>query len=213
MGHFLAREVLPHIDEWEETGTIPKEIWPKLGEMGYLGIRYPEQYGGLEVDIFYTVILLEELQRVHSGGFAAAVWAHQYLAMTHLTAEGSPELKEKYLTASISGEMVGCLCISEPFGGSDVGAMRTTATLDGDQWIINGSKTFITNGVYSDYLIVVAKMNAEKDPRSMGIFLIDRNTPGVNTQEASYGRRRQRVLLCDAAFCARAIDHGYQCPC
>ncbi len=180
---FLDKEVKPHINEWEETGTISKEIWKKLGDMGYLGIHYPEEFGGLELDLFYTVILLEELQMVDSGGFAAAVWAHTYLAMTHLNAEGSQAIKEKYLTASISGEKVGCLCISEPFGGSDVGAMRTTAVLDGDQYVINGSKTFITNGVYSDYLIVIAKMDIEENPKSMGVFLIDRDTPGVSASK------------------------------
>lgn len=180
---FLEKEVIPHLDEWEETGTINKEIWKKFGDMGFLGIHYPEEYGGLGLDLFYTVILLEELQRINSGGFAAAIWAHTYLAMTHLNAEGSEEIKSKYLSASISGEMVGCLCISEPFGGSDVGAMRTTAVLEGDEYVINGSKTFITNGVYSDYLIVIAKMDIENNPKSMGVFLIDRDTPGVSASK------------------------------
>lgn len=180
---FLEKEVKPNLDEWEKTGNIGKEIWKKFGDMGFLGIHYPEQYGGLGLDLFYTVILLEELQRINSGGFAAAIWAHTYLAMTHLNAEGSEKIKEKYLSASISGEMVGCLCISEPFGGSDVGAMRTTAVLEGDEYIINGSKTFITNGVYSDYLIVIAKMDIEQNPKSMGVFLIDRDTPGVSASK------------------------------
>jgi len=180
---FLDKEVKPHIEEWERSGTIDKEIWKKFGDMGYLGIHYPEAYGGLDLDLFYTVILLEELQKVESGGFAAAIWAHTYLAMTHLNAEGSDELKEKYLTASIAGDKIGCLCISEPFGGSDVGAMRTTAQLDGTDYVINGSKTFITNGVYSDYLIVIAKMDYEDNPKSMGVFIIDRDTPGVSASK------------------------------
>lgn len=177
---FLQQEVVPHIDKWEAEGTIPREIWPKTGEMGYFGLRYPEQYGGMELDIFYMVIWLEELQRINSGGFAAAMWAHAFLAMTHLMAEGSEEIKQKYLRASINGEMIGCLCISEPFGGSDVGAMRTNAVKDGDDWVINGSKTFITNGIYSDYLVVIAKMNSKENEKNMGVFLIDRETPGVS---------------------------------
>ncbi len=180
---FLAQEVVPHLDEWERTGTIPRDIWPKFGEMGYFGILYPEEYGGLDLDIFYLVVWLEEMQRINSGGFAAAMWAHNYLAMTHLLKEGSEEIKQKYLTASIAGEMIGCLCISEPFGGSDVGAMRTTAIKEGDHYIINGSKTFITNGVYSDYLVVIAKVNYEDNPKSMGVFLIDRDTPGVSSSK------------------------------
>jgi len=180
---FLKKEVVPHLDKWEEEGTIPREIWPKLGQMGYFGIKYPEAYGGMDLDLFYTIIFLEELQRINSGGFAAALWAHAYLAMTHLNAEGSEEIKQKYLSASIAGDMIGCLCISEPFGGSDVGAMRTLAVKEGDHYIINGSKTFITNGVYSDYLIVIAKMEIEDNPKAMGVFLVDRDTPGVSASK------------------------------
>ncbi|MFT4568131.1 MAG: acyl-CoA dehydrogenase [Saprospiraceae bacterium] len=177
---FLKSEVIPHVDEWEETGVIDPAIWKKMGEMGYFSMVYPEQYGGLGLDHLYTVVLCEELQRVHSGGFAAAIWAHVYLAMTHLNSEGSEEIKEKYLSASISGDKVGCLCITEPYGGSDVAAMRTSAVQDGDSYILNGSKTFITNGVFSDYLIVVAKTDAANSKRAMGIFLVDRDTPGVS---------------------------------
>ncbi len=180
---FLEQEVVPHVDRWEAEGKIDKSIWKKFGEMGYFGINYPEAYGGLDLDLFYTVIFLEELQKVNSGGFAAAMWAHAYLAMTHLNAEGSEEIKQSYLKDSINGDKIGCLCISEPFGGSDVGAMRSTAILDGDEYVINGSKTFITNGVYSDYLVVIAKMNVEENPKAMGVFLIDRDTPGVSASK------------------------------
>ena len=177
---FLQKEVVPNIEKWEKTGTIERFIWEKFGEMGYFGLNYPEKFGGLELDIFYTVIFLEELQKINSGGFAAAMWAHAYLAMTHVDEEGSEAIKEKYLTASISGEKIGCLCITEPSGGSDVAAMRTTAVKKGDKYVINGSKTFITNGVYSDYLIVAAKTNPELHNKGMSIFIVDRDTPGVS---------------------------------
>ena len=177
---FLQKEVVPHIEKWEKTGTIERFIWEKFGEMGYFGINYPEKYGGLGLDIFYTVIFLEELQKINSGGFAAAMWAHAYLAMTHVAKEGDEAIKEKYLTASIAGEMIGCLCISEPSGGSDVAGMRTTAVKKGDKYVINGSKTFITNGVYSDYLIVAAKTNPELHNKGMSIFIVDRDTPGIS---------------------------------
>ena len=177
---FLQKEVVPHIEKWEKTGTIERFIWNKFGEMGFLGISYPEKYGGLDLDIFYMIILLEELQRINSAGFAAAIWAHAYLAMTHLNAEGSEAIKEKYLSGSIAGDMIGCLCITEPFGGSDVAGMRTTAIKKGDNYVINGSKTFITNGIYSDYLIVAAKTNPELGNKGISIFLIDRDTPGVS---------------------------------
>lgn len=177
---FLQKEVVPHIEKWESTGSIERFIWKKFGDMGYFGLAYPEAYGGLGLDFFYTVILLEELQKINSGGFAAAIWAHAYLAMTHLNAEGDERIKLEYLAPSITGDKIGCLCITEPFGGSDVAGMRTTAVKDGDTYIINGSKTFITNGVYSDYLVIAAKTNPELGNKGMSIFVIDRDTSGVS---------------------------------
>ena len=177
---FLQKEVVPHIEKWEKTGNIDRFIWKKFGDMGFFGINYPEAYGGMDLDLFYTVILLEELQKINSGGFAAAIWAHVYLAMTHLQAEGDEAIKQKYLTPSISGDKIGCLCISEPFGGSDVAGMRTTAIKNGDHYLINGSKTFITNGVLSDYLIVTAKTTPELGNKGISIFVLDRDMAGVS---------------------------------
>jgi len=177
---FLQKEVSPYIDQWEKTGTIDRFIWKKFGEMGYFGLNSPEEYGGMNLDLFYTVIFLEELQKINSGGFAAAMWAHVYLAMTHLNKEGDDRIKTEYLTPSIEGDKIGCLCITEPFAGSDVSGIRTTAVKKGDTYIINGSKTFITNGVYSDYLIVAAKTNPELGGKGISIFLIDRDTKGVS---------------------------------
>ena len=177
---FLQKEVVPHIDKWEKTGNIDRFIWKKFGDMGYFGLSYPEEYGGLNLDIFYMVIFLEELQKINSGGFAAAIWAHVYLAMTHVNVEGDARIKNKYLGASISGEKIGCLCITEPFGGSDVAGMRTTAIRKENSYVINGSKTFITNGVYSDYLIVAAKTDPSSKHAGMSIFIIDRDTPGIS---------------------------------
>ena len=177
---FLQKEVAPHIEKWEKTGNIDRFIWKKFGDMGFFGINYPEAYGGMDLDLFYTVILLEELQKINSGGFAAAIWAHVYLAMTHLQAEGDEAIKQKYLTPSISGDKIGCLCISEPFGGSDVAGMRTTAIKNGDHYVINGSKTFITNGVLSDYLIVTAKTTPELGNKGISIFVLDRDMAGVS---------------------------------
>ena len=178
--NFLQKEVVPHIEKWEKTGDIERFIWTKFGEMGYFGLSYPEEYGGLDLDMFYMVIFLEELQKINSGGFAAAMWAHVYLAMTHLNKEGDERIKKKYLTPSIDGELIGCLCITEPFGGSDVAGMRSTAIKNGDHYILNGSKTFITNGVYSDYLIVAAKTDPDSKHAGMSIFVMDRDTPGIS---------------------------------
>ncbi len=177
---FLQKEVVPHIEKWEKTGTIERFIWKKFGDMGFFGLNYPEAYGGMNLDLFYTVVFLEELQKIKSSGFAAAMWAHAYLAMTHLNAEGDERIKQEYLAPSISGDKIGGLCITEPFGGSDVAGMRTTAVKKGDKYIINGSKTFITNGVYADYYVVAAKTNPELGHKGISIFLMDTKTPGIS---------------------------------
>jgi alkylation response protein AidB-like acyl-CoA dehydrogenase len=180
---FLQKEVVPHIDKWEETGTIDRFIWEKFGEMGYFGLATPEKDGGLGLDLFYTVILLEELQKINSGGFAAAIWAHAYLAMTHLNKNAGEELRKKYLAPSVAGEKIGCLAVSEPFGGSDVAGMRTTAIKNGDSYILNGSKTFITNGVYCDYMIVAAKTDPSVGNKGISILVVDRNSKGVSANK------------------------------
>ena len=177
---FLQKEVVPHIEKWEKTGTIERFIWKKFGEMGYFGLSTPEEYGGIDLDLFYTVIFLEELQKINSGGFAAAMWAHEYLAMTHLNKEANEATKQKYLVPSVEGDLIGCLCITEPFGGSDVAGMRSTAIKTGDKYILNGSKTFITNGVYSDYLIVAAKTDPSDKYKGISIFIVDRDTKGIS---------------------------------
>lgn len=177
---FLQKEVVPYIEQWEKSGTIDRFIWKKFGDMGFLGITYPESYGGLNLDLFYMVILLEELQKIKSSGFAAAIWAHVYLAMTHLNAEGGERIKKEYLVPSIAGEKIGALCISEPFGGSDVAGMRTNAIKKGDKYIINGSKTFITNGVYADYYVVAAKTDPALGNKGISIFLMDTSSKGIS---------------------------------
>ena len=128
---FLQKEVVPHIEKWEKTGTIERFIWNKFGEMGFLGISYPEKYGGLDLDIFYMIILLEELQRINSAGFAAAIWAHAYLAMTHLNAEGSEAIKEKYLSASITGDYSLC--------EGSTGTICADASGQNYEWILGGA--------------------------------------------------------------------------
>ena len=180
---FLHKEVVPHIEKWEKTGTIERFIWEKFGEMGFFGLNYPEAYGGMNLDLFYTVIFLEELQKVKSSGFAAAMWAHAYLAMTHLNAEGDERIKQDYLAPSIAGKKIGALCITEPFGGSDVAGMRTNAVRNGNKFVINGSKTFITNGVYADYYVVAAKTSPELGNKGISIFLVDAKTPGISASK------------------------------
>ena len=177
---FLEKEVKPHIDEWEKAGELPRSIYKKFGEMGFFGMTHEEKYGGSAGDMWYNVIFDEELARMNSGGFSASIGAHPMLALTHLNHEGTEEQKQRYLVPGIKGEKVGCLAITEPFGGSDVQAIRTTAVKDGDDYILNGSKTFITNGVLSDFLIIVVKTAPELKAKGISLFIVDRESDGLS---------------------------------
>lgn len=179
---FLEKEVRPNIDQWEKDGQLPRDIYKKFGAMGFFGINFPEQYGGLDLDIWHNVIFDEEIARMNSGGFGASIGAHPLLALTHINAEGNDWQKQEYLVPGIKGEKIGCLAITEPGGGSDVGAVRTTAVRDGDHYIVNGAKTFITNGVLSDFIIAVVATKPEYKAKGKSLLIIDRDTPGVSAR-------------------------------
>ncbi|MCO5249371.1 MAG: acyl-CoA dehydrogenase family protein [Chitinophagales bacterium] len=180
---YLEKEVVPYVDEWEKAGELPPEIWKKFGDMGYFGLTLPEKYGGSGLDFWYDVVYIEELSRCGSAGFAAAVTAHPYLSLSHLHHSGSEYLKEKYLRPGIAGDIHGGLAITEPFTGSDVAGVLTTAVRDGDHYIINGSKCFITNGVYADYLVVTCKTNPEAKSGGISLIVVDMDTPGISTHK------------------------------
>ncbi len=176
---FLDKEVRPHIEQWEADGEIPRDIYKRFGEMGFMGVTYPEKYGGMGLDVFYAVIYTEEMTRMNSSGFGTSIGAHAGLALAHMEAEGTEEQKQKYLTAGLKGELIGCLAITEPGGGSDVASLTTKAVRDGDHFVINGSKTFISNGVLSDY-IVAAVRTGGPGAKGVSMMIIDRDTPGVS---------------------------------
>ncbi len=179
---FVRKEVQPHIDEWEEKGEIPRYIWQKMGEAGFLGLSYPEQYGGNNLDFFYSVVWLEELARANAAGFCAAVSVHQYMSVAHIAEAGSEYLKQKYLTGAINGTSIGALGISEPGAGGDVAAIKTTAVREGDEYVINGSKIFITNGYYCDFVTLACRTNP--DPASgiggISLIVVDKKLPGFS---------------------------------
>ncbi|MEM6317094.1 MAG: acyl-CoA dehydrogenase family protein [Bacteroidota bacterium] len=176
---FLEKEVRPHIEQWEEDGEIPREVYRRFGEMGYLGITFPEAYGGMGLDTFFEVVHTEEMVRMNSGGFNTSIGAHAGLALVHLNAEGTEAQKEKYLIPGLKGETVGCLAITEPSGGSDVAALRTKAVREGDHFVINGSKTFISNGVLSNFIVAAVRTGGE-GAKGISMVIIDRDTLGVS---------------------------------
>ena len=176
---FVDKEVLPFADQWEVDGMVPREIFRKLGTLGFLGMRHPEQYGGGGLGAMASVVFGEEVARSGYGGFAAAVTVHTDMSISHIAHRGIHEQKSKYLPAACAGEKIGAVCVTEAHAGSDVAAIKTRAVKRGDGWVINGSKTFITNGVYGDIYIVAAKTDIEaKGSRGISLFIVDKGTPG-----------------------------------
>jgi hypothetical protein len=171
---FFKAEVKPFINEWEAAGKTDRAILRKMGEMGYLGLEVEEEYGGMGLDYMYSTILCEELGKTGSLGFETVVAGHSYLAMNYLIHAGSPFIKEKYLRPSVEGTLIGSLSMTEPFAGSDFKGIRTSAKLEGDEYIVNGSKTFISNAYYGDY--TVAAVLTEK---GMSMLVIDLESEGV----------------------------------
>lgn len=181
---FVEQEVVPHGTQWEEARMVPRAVLRKMGELGYLGVRYGEQYGGSNLDTVYSAILGEELGRSTFGGFAATVMVHTDMASPHLANFGSSEQLERYLPAIIRGEKICAVAVTEADAGSDVSGIRTRAERDGGEWIINGSKMFITNGVHGDVYFVAAKTEPSAKGRGISMFLVEKDTPGFRVGKA-----------------------------
>jgi acyl-CoA dehydrogenase len=178
---FVEKEILPFADQWEKDKKIPRALFQKLGEQGFLGINHEEEFGGSKADIFYTIAYLEELAKCGYAGVCAAVSVHQYMATNHLAEAGTKELKERFLRPSIEGKKVGAIAITEPFGGSDVQAIKTTAVKQGENYVINGSKTFITNGHYADFIVVACKTEQNAGINGMSLIVVEKDTPGFSS--------------------------------
>lgn len=176
---FVNEVIIPQADEWEMSGHISRDLFLQLGKLGWLGMRHPEEYGGGGLGAMASVILGEELSRCTYGGVATAVTVHSDMSIGHIAHRGTPEQKQRYLPAACAGEKIGAICITEPHAGSDVAGLKTRAVREGDGWVINGGKTFITNGVYGDIYIVAARTNLEAKPsRGLSLFIVDKGTPG-----------------------------------
>ena len=177
---FLNKEVKGNIDNWESEQKIPREIWKKMGDQGFLGLTYPEKYGGFDLDFFFEVILFEEMSKMNSGGFVITQQVVQSMSSPYILKYGSDFLKEKYLPGIVSGDLIGCIGITEPDAGSDVKNIKTKAEDKGDHYLINGSKTYITNGVYGDFVITVCKTNPNAGPKGISLIVVDLNSEGIN---------------------------------
>ena len=175
---FISERVLPQADAWEEAGMVPREILREMGSLGLLGIRYAAQYGGSEMDTLATALLAEELGRSSYGGFAVTVLVHTDMASPHLHHAGSQEQIERYMPDIIAGKRIAAVAMTESDAGSDLAGMRTSARREGQEWVLNGAKMFITNGVYGDIYFVAAKTGAPGRNRDMSMFIVEKGTPG-----------------------------------
>ena len=178
---FVARELRPHAAEWEET-TFPDWVFPRMGELGFLGLSYPEEYGGQGGDYYANLVLAEEMTGADCGGLGMGIAVHTDMATPPIHLFGTEDQKQRYLAPAIRGEKISCLGITEPDAGSDVSGIKTRAVRDGDEYVINGSKTYITNGTRADFIVLVTKTDAEAGYDGFTLFLVDTDTPGFHVE-------------------------------
>ena len=182
VNRFITREVEPYAAAWEEEGCVPREVLRKMGDAGLLGLMYESEYGGGEADALTNLVFAEALSQSTFGGFIITVLVHTDMASPHLHHAGSAAQKARYLPGVIKGELITAVAISEPGAGSDVAGMRTTAKRDGDDWVINGTKIYITNGVHANVYFVAAKTGTARHDMSM--FIVEKGTPGFTVGRA-----------------------------
>ncbi len=178
---FVAREVTPFVDEWEANGIFPAhDVFAKLGALGVLGLEYAPELGGAGVDHTYKVVLGEELGRIPCGGVSMAITVQLDMATPSLARHGSPDLQARYLAPAIRGEHVAAIAVTEPDAGSDVAGLRTRARRDGDEWVVNGTKLYITNGVQADWLCLLVRTSNEGGYQGMSQIVFPTDTPGFS---------------------------------
>ncbi len=178
---FVETEINPYAQIWEEQRRFPAhELFKKMGNLGFLGLTYPEAYGGGGVDYWYNTVLLEEVGRASCGGVPMGIAVHTDMATPSLAEFGSEELKQKFLAPAIAGDMVSAIAVTEPDAGSDVAAIRTQADTDGDEYVINGSKMYITNGTQADFVTLLARTGDEQGFRGMSLIVVPTDTPGFS---------------------------------
>jgi len=183
---FVAREITPHVEEWEKKNAIPRELWIKLGKQGFLCPWLPEEYGGAGLDFTYNMIINEEL--IRGDGVATGVSLHSDSVVPYIYYHGSDELKQRILPKCTTGEMITAIGLTEPNAGSDLAAIRTKAVRDGDYYVINGQKTFITNGMFADAIVLACKVESPDGSRGISLILVETNSPGF-----SRGRQLEKM--------------------
>jgi citronellyl-CoA dehydrogenase len=181
---FVREELNPHVAKWEEAEQFPShEVFKKLGDLGLLGLKYPAEYGGQELDFSYSMVMAEALGDCACGGVPMAIGVQTDMCTPALARFGSEALKQEFLAPAIAGDMVGCIGVSEPGGGSDVAALKTTAKKDGSDYVINGSKMWITNGMQADWCCLLANTSEGAPHKNKSLIMVPMNTPGISRQK------------------------------
>ncbi|MEJ8822583.1 acyl-CoA dehydrogenase family protein [Variovorax humicola] len=176
---FVAREITPHVNAWDEAETFPRALYERAAELGVQGLGYPEAYGGTPADLFYQLVVAEEFARCGCGGVQASMNSHS-IALPPILAAGSDELKRRVIPPVLAGRKIAALAVTEPSGGSDVASLRTTAVRDGDHYVVNGEKTFITSGMRADFITTAVRTDpAVKGAGGISVLVIDGDTPGL----------------------------------
>lgn len=181
LAKFVATEMVPHYEEWEKNGIVPRDIYKRMGSLGFLCSWAEEKYGGAEADFLYSVIVAEELAGQGVRGVFA--WLHSDIVAPYLASFGTEEQKKRWLTGCVNGENILAVAMTEEGAGSDLATMRTRAVKDGDSYIINGSKTFISNGILADLVIVATKTDLAAGSKGITLFVVERDTPGFKRGE------------------------------
>jgi len=179
---YVTHELRPHAEEWERSAEFPvRQVFREAGALGLFGAKYEEAFGGTGPDFVADAVITEELTRCGSGGVAAALGAHKDLGPYYVYRFGTEDQRQRWLVPAVAGERIGALAVTEPGAGSDVAGIATRAVRDGDGWVLNGSKTFITNGSIADFIVVAAKTDPEAGRKGITQFVVERDTPGVST--------------------------------
>ena len=180
---FVAREITPFVNEWDEAGTFPRSLYKRAAELGIAGLGYPEEFGGTPVDVFYHLVAAEEFARSGGGGVAASLNSHT-IGLPPILNHGSAELKQRVIPSVLCGDKIAALAVTEPSGGSDVAAVRTRALRQGDHYVVNGEKTFITSGMRADFITVAVRTDPDsRGPQGISVLLVDGDTPGLTRTE------------------------------
>ncbi|MCQ4152527.1 acyl-CoA dehydrogenase family protein [Rhodococcus qingshengii] len=188
---FIAREVSPHYDDWEENRLVDRSAWLAAGKMGIIGLAVPEQYGGSsELDYRYRYIVAEEIARSATTSFGAGLGTHDDIVIPYVADLGTDEQKARWLPGMAAGEIIGAIAMTEPGTGSDLQGIKTTAVRDGDDWILNGQKTFITSGIHADIVIVAARTDPKAGSRGFSLLIVERGMAGFTR-----GRKLHKVGL------------------